>query len=254
MDNPNAHYEGTGREILEQAKQVDMFVCGVGTGGTITGVSKKLKEAGPCIVVGVDPHGSILALPESLNAREGLYKVEGIGYDFVPKVLERNVVNEWIKTEDKESFLMARQLIKLEGLLCGGSSGTAVVAAIKAAKRLKKGQNCVVILPDSLRNYMSKFLDDKWMERNGFMEPKEETGTVKDLNLVNAVTCTSATTCRDAVKLMQEKGFDQLPVLQGKKLVGLVTLGNIFSKASSGFDQAVDSCMYHFGNGKVRRL
>jgi cystathionine beta-synthase len=145
-----------------------MFVCGAGTGecafnvgGTITGCAKYLKEKIPGIkVVGVDPRGSILAVPESLNAQglnEG-YQVEGIGYDFIPNVLERKYVDEWMKSEDKESFLMARQLIRYEGLLCGGSSGTAVAAAIKAAKGLKKGDRCVVLLPDSVRNYMSKFL------------------------------------------------------------------------------------------------
>jgi cystathionine beta-synthase len=87
-----------------------------------------------------------------------MYKIEGIGYDFVPGVLKRQYVDQWVKTEDKESFLMARRLIREEGLLCGGSSGTAVVAAVKAAKQLKKGQRCVVLLPDSVRNYMSKFL------------------------------------------------------------------------------------------------
>lgn len=112
-------------------------------------------------IVAADPFGSILAQPAALNdSSVTSYKVEGIGYDFIPNVLDRSMVDEWIKTEDKESFLMSRRLIREEGLLCGGSCGTAVVAAIKAIKRagLQKGQRCVVLLPDSTRNYMTKFL------------------------------------------------------------------------------------------------
>jgi cystathionine beta-synthase len=109
-------------------------------------------------IVGVDPHGSILALPESLNTGVGTYKIEGIGYDFIPKVLDRSVVDEWVKTADKEAFIMARRIIREEGILCGGSSGSALVGALKIAKTLKKGDRLVVIFPDSVRNYMSKFL------------------------------------------------------------------------------------------------
>jgi cystathionine beta-synthase len=160
-NNPLAHYHGTAEEIYKQCGgKLDMFVAGVGTGGTIAGIGKRLKELIPGIqIVGVDPYGSILAQPDSLNA-EGVhsYQVEGIGYDFVPNVLDRGVVDFWIKTNDKESFLMSRRLIREEGLLCGGSCGTAVVGALIAAKKLKKGQRCCVLLPDSVRNYMTKFL------------------------------------------------------------------------------------------------
>lgn len=159
--NPLAHYDGTAEEILTATGgKVDMFVAGAGTGGTIAGTGKKLKEKVPGIkIVGVDPNGSILALPESLNS-EGIhgYKIEGIGYDFIPDVLEREYVDEWVKTDDKEAFIMARRLIREEGLLVGGSSGTALVGALRAAKSLREDQVCVVLLPDSVRNYMTKFL------------------------------------------------------------------------------------------------
>ncbi|POM80042.1 Cystathionine beta-synthase, partial [Phytophthora palmivora] len=128
--NPLAHYDGTAEEILDQCDgKVDMVVMGVGTGGTISGIAKKLKEKCPdVIVVGVDPEGSILAQPESLNDKNRLqpYKVEGIGYDFIPDVLDRSLVDRWEKTNDQESFIMSRRLIREEGLLCGGSSGSAM--------------------------------------------------------------------------------------------------------------------------------
>lgn len=115
-------------------------------------------------MVGVDPVGSILAGGNNVSS----YKVEGIGYDFIPNVLDRGLVDYWVKTNDKESFLTARDLIAKEGLLCGGSSGAAAYAALYAAKQLKTGQNCVVILPDGIRNYMTKFLSQKWMDSNKF--------------------------------------------------------------------------------------
>ena len=164
--NFKTHYEGTGKEILEDLNnQVDMVVMGAGTGGTVTGVALRMKEICPkCEIIGVDPVGSILAGDDPIKP----YEVEGIGYDFIPKVLQRDLVTEWVKTNDKDSFQTALLAIKEEGLLCGGSSGSALWAALKTASRLKKGQNCVVILPDGIRNYMSKFLDEKWRETKGF--------------------------------------------------------------------------------------
>lgn len=167
--NPNnykAHYEGTAQEILEDLNyKVDMLVIGAGTGGTITGLAKKTKEHCPqCQVIGVDPVGSILAGEEPVKN----YEVEGIGYDFIPEALDRSLVDEWVKTEDEESFQAAKELILKEGVLCGGSSGSALSAGLKAAKKLKKNQNCVIIIPDGIRNYMSKFLNENWMKEKGF--------------------------------------------------------------------------------------
>jgi cystathionine beta-synthase len=171
--NPDAHYYGTAEEILAQCGgKVDMIVVGAGTGGTISGIARKLKEKLPnVLVIGVDPVGSLLAC--DTDPISG-YEVEGIGYDFVPNVMNRKLVDGWIKSKDKESFIMARRIIKEEGLLCGGSSGTALYAAIEACKKykLKKGQRCVVIFPDSVRNYMTKFLSDSWMIEKGFMDKK----------------------------------------------------------------------------------
>jgi len=167
-NNPNAHYQFTAKEIIDDFPNgLDMIVAGVGTGGTITGLAKRLKEEYPnIIVVGVDPFGSILGGGDEIYP----YKVEGIGYDFFPDVLNNNLVDEYIKVNDENSFKMSRLLIKKEGLLCGGSCGTATFAAVEAAKKLNEKQNCLVILPDSIRNYLSKFVNDEWMEKNNFKE------------------------------------------------------------------------------------
>ena len=167
-DNPDAHYEGTAEEILaEFGTNLDMCVMGVGTGGTITGVAKKLKEKIPSIkIIGADPFGSILGGGDDVFP----YQVEGIGYDFFPDVLDNDLVDDYVKVNDQDSFVMARRLIKEEGLLCGGSSGTAMVAALEKAKDLDAAQKCLVILPDGVRNYLSKFLSDEWMKKEGFME------------------------------------------------------------------------------------
>ena len=164
--NPNAHYDGTAQEILDDlGKEINMVVIGAGTGGTITGVAKRLKEEVPgVIIIGSDPIGSILGGGTEVEP----YLVEGIGYDFIPDVLDNDLVDEYIKTNDEESFLMARRLIREEGLLCGGSSGSAMVAALQTAKNLNNGEKCLVLLPDGVRNYMSKFLNDDWMRKNGF--------------------------------------------------------------------------------------
>ncbi|HBD9375744.1 TPA: pyridoxal-phosphate dependent enzyme [Legionella pneumophila] len=166
-NNPNAHYFGTAQEIIDDfGKDLHMVVAGVGTGGTITGIARRLKEYNPTIkIIGADPEGSILGGGTEVKS----YHVEGIGYDFFPDVLDNTLIDAYIKTNDSDSFSTARRLIKEEGLLIGGSSGAVMWAALQAAKSLSKGQKCLVILPDSIRNYMSKFANDEWMKEMGFL-------------------------------------------------------------------------------------
>ncbi len=165
-NNPKAHYFGTAEEIIDDfGKDLHMVVMGVGTGGTITGVAKRLKEYNPEIqIIGADPVGSILGGGTEVAS----YHVEGIGYDFFPDVLDNQLIDRYIKTTDETSFSIARRLIREEGLLIGGSSGAAMSAALEAAKDLPAGKNCLVILPDSVRNYMSKYVLDTWMIEQGF--------------------------------------------------------------------------------------
>jgi len=166
--NPDVHYECTAQEIINDLDgKIDMVVMGVGTGGTITGVAKKLKEFNNNIkIIGVDPYGSILGGGDEIFS----YRVEGIGYDFFPDVLDNNLIDKYIKVNDEDSFKIARRLIKEEGLFIGGSSGSAVWAALEAAKELSENQNCLIILPDSIRNYLSGFVDDDWMSKHGYLD------------------------------------------------------------------------------------
>lgn len=178
--NPLAHYEGTAEEIIEQCDgKLDYMIMSAGTGGTMTGIAKKLKEKIPgCQIVAIDPFGSILARPDSMNdgsARTGQkrltgYQVEGIGYDFVPTVLDLECADHWVKTDDDESFSMCRTVIRQEGLMVGGSSGSTMAGAYRFIRENKigKGKRVAVLFADSTRNYMSKFLDDEWMTENGF--------------------------------------------------------------------------------------
>ncbi|CAD2221754.1 cystathionine beta-synthase [Angomonas deanei] len=179
--NYEAHYK-TGQEIYDQCGgKLDMVVISTGTGGTMTGVSKRLKELLPAVkVVGVDPYGSILADPDT-PAEPIAYQVEGIGYDFVPGVCHREYVDQWIKTRDQESFDLARELQRHEGLLVGGSCGSAMQGVLEAAKGLGKDKRVVVIFPDSIRNYMAKFADDNWMIEKGFMQGEVERPTYDSL-------------------------------------------------------------------------
>ncbi|KAM6211406.1 cystathionine beta-synthase-like [Sarcoramphus papa] len=248
--NPLAHYDTTAEEILEQCEgKVHMVVIGSGTGGTVTGVARKLKEKCPeCKIIGVDPDGSIVALPSEMNrTNTTTIEVEGIGHDFIPTVLDRSVVDQWYKCNDRDSFLMSRRLIREEGLLCGGSSGSAMSVAVRAAKDLKEGQRCVVILPDSVRNYMSKFLNDKWMIKNGFLNDVQEHKPwwwnikVQKLNLSAPLILLPEVSCQKAIEILQEKGYDQAPVVAESGLIlGMVTLSNTLTSVLAGNAQFSD--------------
>lgn len=164
--NWKAHYNCTAQEIINDLNGVpDVLVATAGTGGTITGIAKKFKELkSNCKIVGVDPVGSILGGGTEIST----YQVEGIGYDFVPKVLNQNLIDQWVKTTDEPSFLMARRAIREEGFLCGGSSGSALCGVNSILDTLPVNSKVVVILADGIRNYMSKMMDNEWLKKNGF--------------------------------------------------------------------------------------
>lgn len=261
IDNPRAHELGTAEEIWEQTKgTVTAIVAGAGTGGTVSGIAKGIHKHNPNVkIIAADPFGSILALPESLNQGELAnipYKVEGIGYDFIPDVLDRQIVDKWYKTDDREAFKLARRLIAEEGLLVGGSSGSAMAAMVRAVEDLNLGEDdtVVVVLPDSIRSYLSKFADDDWLAANDLLpsvngadieaaaqkkrRPSDPYGgeTIRSLRLKPVTSVLSTQACSEAIETMRDKGFDQLPVLSptGGRLVGLVTLGNLLSYISRG--------------------
>jgi cystathionine beta-synthase len=223
--NPLSHEEGTGKEICDQLdNQVAAVVLTAGTGGTVTGVARIVKRRVPgCQIIAVDPEGSILAGPGPIKT----YKVEGIGYDFIPDVLDVNLVDRWIKSNDNDSFRTARQLIRQEGLLVGGSSGACVWAALQVARDFPKGARIVTILADSVRNYLTKFVDDRWMRENGFLEENWAVGTIAELLRAmprrEVVTVDVADPLSKAVMLFKERGFSQLPVTDRGRLAGILT-------------------------------
>jgi cystathionine beta-synthase len=233
--NPIAHEEGTGREIIDQCGgKLDAVVMTAGTGGTITGVAHVIRREVPgCKIIGVDPEGSILAGPGEIRS----YKVEGIGYDFIPDVLDRRLVDHWIKSNDRDSFIVARQLIRQEGLLVGGSSGSAVWAALQICREMP-GKRVVVILPDSIRNYLTKFADDRWMRQQGFVKGDWEVGTVADvmraLGRREVISLDLNDKLGRATELFKEHGISQMPVLDEGKLSGILTESDVLHHLVSG--------------------
>jgi cystathionine beta-synthase len=265
--NPAAHEDGTGREIIDQCGgKVDAVVMTAGTGGTITGVAKVIKREIPdCKVIGVDPEGSILAGPSEIRS----YKVEGIGYDFIPDVLDRRLVDRWIKSNDRDSFLVARQLIRQEGLLIGGSSGAAVWAALQVCRDLGPDKRVVVILPDSIRNYLTKFADDRWMRQQGFFKADWEVGSVGDVvRSVGRRTVISLDVndkVSRATDLFKQHGISQMPVLDAGKLAGILTESDLLHQLLSGrvdrdtvvaevMERKVSTVSLHAGSGELPRI
>ena len=224
LSNRECHYTYTGPEILKQMPELDVFVAGIGTGGTICGIGKYLKEKKPSVqVIAVDPVGSIVYDYFKTGKMQTLpktYKIEGIGEDFIPKNYDLSVIDDMIQAEDKESFLMTRDLLTKEGLYSGVSSGSAVIGAMKWITNQGdkyKGKNVLIILPDSGNRYLSKVFDDDWMREAGMLE-RPSMGTVADLLHITRPTLGKITMAKQTDKVsaiiekMREQSISQLPI------------------------------------------
>jgi cystathionine beta-synthase len=214
-NNPISHYETTGPEIWRQTDgKIDVFVAGVGTGGTITGVARYLKERNPRItIVGVDPEGSLYTGKEVKP-----YKVEGVGEDFIPGTVDLSLIDEWERVGDRESFLMCRRMAREEGVLVGGSCGLALAGALRYARRIREDKIVVVLLPDSGRGYLSKIYNDDWMRDQGFIDRFGERREVGQLAQEGSrvIYAGSEETVREAIDRMHRYGISQMPVVEGR--------------------------------------
>jgi cystathionine beta-synthase len=215
MLNPMAHERTTGPEIWEQtAGKLTHFVSGIGTGGTISGVAHYLKKQNPrVLVVGADPEGSIYSGDTAKS-----YKVEGIGEDFLPATVDLKSIDRIERVSDKESFLMARRICREEGLLVGGSSGTAVVAAVRVARELPADAIMVVLLPDNGRGYLTKIFNDEWMRTNGFLGEQGRGARVSDVlaakgELPPMITLSPEDPVKRGIELMREFQISQIPIV-----------------------------------------
>jgi cystathionine beta-synthase len=235
-ENPEAHYETTGPEIWEQTEgRIDVLVAGVGTGGTITGVARYLKEQNPSImVVGADPEGSLFSAEPGEEARP--YLTEGIGEDFWPETFDPNLVDRWVRVSDRDSLLTARAITRQEGILVGGSSGTALFAALTVARDLSEDKLMVVIFPDTGRNYLSKVYSETWMLQYGFLEREEairveEVLSTKHGEIPQLVSVDAHEKVRQAVDRLQEYGISQAPVVREATLEVSAFVGSIRESA-----------------------
>jgi cystathionine beta-synthase len=223
LTNPEIHYRTTGREVWEQTEgRVSHFVAGIGTGGTISGVGRYLKEQNPEVkIIGADPEGSVLS-----GGAPRPWKVEGIGEDFVPKTFNSQMVDDWVRIGDAESFYTARALARREGILVGGSSGTAVAAALRYARRLTGEHLVVALCADTGRNYLSKCFNDDWLAENNLLLNVQPAHSIGDLIRTRGprqlVTIAPEATAAAAIELLQATGISQLPVLRDGQPVGSV--------------------------------
>jgi cystathionine beta-synthase len=230
MSNPEAHYHVTAPEIWEQTGgEVDAIVISVGTGGTISGVGRWFKERQPeVVIVGADPEGSVYTANEPRDVHP--YLVEGIGKDTWPETMDPDVVDEWVRVSDRDSFLIARRLAREEGLLVGGSGGTTVWAALELAQRYGPEETILTMIPDSGRSYLSKFYDDNWMLEHGFVERRAPAPTVSELlrskrmeetEVPDLVTIAAHQKVGEAIDVMQQYSISQLPVVRDGELSSL---------------------------------
>jgi cystathionine beta-synthase len=233
QENPQAHYETTGPEIWEQTGgAIDVLVAGVGTGGTITGAARYLKERKPGIlVVGADPEGSLYSGDEARP-----YLVEGIGEDFWPETFDPSVVDRWVRVSDRDSFRLARAVTRQEGILVGGSSGTALYAALEVALELDETATVVVIFPDTGRNYLSKLYSDSWLLQYGMLERPEvvrveEVLSAKPGDLPSLVTANAHDKVRQAIDALKEYGISQAPVVRERSAEVSQFVGSIQERA-----------------------
>jgi cystathionine beta-synthase len=238
LANPQAHYEHTGPEIWEQTEgRVTVFVAAAGTGGTLSGIGKYLKEKNPRIrVIGADIEGSILS-----GGKPGAWKVEGIGEDFVPSTLNAQVIDEWIRVSDAESFSTARRVAREEGILLGGSSGTCLTAAFRYAASCSPSDVLVALCPDTGRNYLSKMYDEFWMAQNGFMDVAPEKTTAGDLlsslgRVGKLIYLLPDDSLQCAADTFREHGISQLPVVENGQMIGAVQEITIVHALHQGMD------------------
>lgn len=253
QSNPRAHYLTTGPEIWEQTGgRVDAFISAAGTGGTISGTGRFLKEKNPDVaIIAADPVGSIYYdyFHTGKMTEAHSYLVEGFGEDFLPTTMHFDFVDDVVRVTDKECFDYCRRLVREEGLLTGGSSGGAVAAAVKYAERMDRPLEIVVILCDSYSRYLSKIFDDEWMKENGFLQNDRLDATVADLlrgrDRGKLLTIGPDCPIRDAVALLREHGISQVPVLEGRKVVGIVTEGDLLSWIVQGGDvnATIEGCV-----------
>ena len=241
--NPEAHYRSTGPELYEQMDgKIDVFIAGAGTGGTLSGVGKYLKEQNPDIqIVAVDPVGSLyydyfhtgqLTQPHS-------YLLEGIGEDFLPSTMNFDFVDDVVRVNDHESFVATRRLVAAEGLFCGVSCGAAVAGGLKYLRRNdREGMNAVILLPDNGSRYLSKVYNDKWMEENGFMGESSSMGTLSDLlagrENRELITVPASSSVSEVVGLLKLHGVSQLPVVDGDQLLGIISEKQLLERALQG--------------------